>query len=50
MTYGEIGLIALGIGIIAALVFVWLAITAPEGWQDEETGFHYGREPGEGDQ
>lgn len=46
MTYGEIGLIALGIGIIAALVFVWLAITAPEGWQDED-GFHLGRDEGD---
>ena len=28
----------------ALLTLAWLCVTAPQGWQDD-TGFHYGKEP-----
>lgn len=46
MTNTEIGLVAAGVALVALGTMLWLAFTAPEGWQDAD-GFHLGREPDE---
>lgn len=46
MTNLEIGLIATALGLVPVAVMIWLAVTAPEGWEDQH-GWHPGREPDE---
>ena len=41
-----IGVIVAVVALAALGIITFLALTAPDGWEDED-GFHYGRENGE---